>query len=163
MNIPLSSQEILSNSSHALGSELAPILKTIHRLKRLNELLIQIFPKDMSKHCQIANLNQGKLTLTFDNAVWAGKFYFEKNEFLSKFRAIPEFAGISQIQHQVNPDLFKAPPKKPLKAREFKLSPGAEESLNQLILNSEGKLQEKLKKLQARLISPTRSAHDFMN
>ncbi len=154
INIPLSSQEILRHSSHDSGGELAPILKTIQRLKRLNELLIQIFPKEMSKHCQIANLTQGKLILTFDNAIWASKFYFEKNEFLSKFRAIPEFAGISQIQHHVNPDLFKAPPKPPLKPREFKLSPGAEDSLNQLILSSQGKLQEKLKKLHARLSLP---------
>ena len=149
--IPLSSRAILTHSSSHLTGDLAPILQTIGRLKKLNDLLPKILPQEMAKHCQVANLSQGKLILSFDNAAWASKFYFEKGEYLSKFRTIPAFAGITQIQHQVNPDLFKAPPKPIPKPQEFKLSKGAEDSLNQLILHSDGKLKEKLEKLRARL------------
>jgi hypothetical protein len=151
LGIASSSQAILSHSNAQLAGELAPILQTISRLKKLNDLLPKIFSKEMAKHCQVANLSQGKLVLSFDNAAWASRFYFEKGEYLSKFRAIPEFAGITQIQHQVNPDLFKAPPKPIPKPQEFKLSLGATESLNQLILKSDGKLKEKLEKLRGRL------------
>ena len=151
LNIPVSSQSILSPSFAHSNGELAPILQTIAKLKKLNDLLTSILPKEMAKHCQVANLSQGKLTLTFDNSAWASKFYFEKNEYLSKFRAIPEFAGLSQIQHQVDPGLFIAPPKIIKKTQEFKLSKAAEDSLNQLILNSNGKLKEKWEKLQQKL------------
>ena len=147
LNPPLSSEIILRQSE----GELAPILKTIHQLSRLNDLLKTIFPVDMAKHCQVANLSQGKLILSFDNATWASKFYFEKNEYLSKFRTVPEFAGIIHITHTVNPSLFLAPKRKSIETRKLVLSDETKDSLQQLILNSDGKLRENLEKLRTRL------------
>ncbi len=149
LNPAFSSGTILNRSE----GELAPIIKTIHRLQRLNDLLEKILPAELRKHCQIANLDQGKLLLSFDSSVWASKFHFEKNEYVSAFRGVPEFAGIIQINHRVDPHLFIPPPKKIEKTQAFKLSTSAQHSLEQLMLNSEGKLRASLEKLQGRLKS----------
>jgi hypothetical protein len=151
LNPPLSSDSILNRPE----GELAPILKTIQRLKRLNDLLMDILPKDMAKHCQVANFSQGKLTLAFDNASWAGKFHFEKMDYLSKFRAVPDFAGIIHLQHLVDPALFVAPPKKVKPVTTPTFSEATADSLQQLILSSEGKLRKNLEKLQKRIRPPT--------
>jgi hypothetical protein len=134
--------------------DLKLIVQTLQKLKRLNEALHSLLPKEMAKHCQVASLTQGRLLISFDHAMWAGKFHFEKMEYLSKLRQLPEFSGLSQIEHRVNPSFSVTSQKPPSpKAAHRPLSKEAADSLDQLILYSEGKLKTSLEKFREHLRS----------
>ena len=131
--------------------DLKRIVQVVDRLKSVNTALKEYLPEKLSEHCMVANLSKGKLLITLDSNAWASKFYYEKPSLLSKLRQSPKFAGISQIQHRVDPDLFKAlKAQKPKKQPPPKLSKDAGDALKGLIDQADDELKAKLKKLQGR-------------
>ena len=131
--------------------DLNQIVQVIDRLKSLNAALSAHLPAAMAAHCQVANLTKGKLIVTLDSNAWASRFYYEKPALLAALRQTPDFAGIAQIEHRVNPDLFqheKINPHKPKPTPQ--LSEDAKAGLDTLIQSAEGDLKAKLMQLRSR-------------
>lgn len=131
--------------------DLKRIVQVVDRLKSLNNALKEYLPGKLGDHCMVANLSKGKLIITLDSSAWASKFYYEKPSLLSKLRQSPDFAGISHIEHRVDPDMFKAlKTEKPQKQLPTKLSKDAGDALKGLMDHADENLKAKLKKLQGR-------------
>lgn len=131
--------------------ELKSLVGTIRKLGSLNDALKRYLPENLASHCQVANLSQGKLTLTVDSNAFASKLYYEKFNLLSQLRQTPEFAGLSHIEHRIDPDLFKSiPTPKPPAIDPPKISDGTRQSLITLIANADQRLKTKLEVLLSR-------------
>lgn len=87
------------------ASSLAAIVRQVNRLKQLNDSVKRLLPEKLRQHCQVANLDKGRLLLEVDNNSWGSQLYYAKPELLQKLRQNPEFAGLIGIEHRVNPAL----------------------------------------------------------
>ncbi len=84
------------------------LISKIKQFEYLDKQLKLDLPSFLKPHCKIANFNtdQGKISLVVSSSSMAAKWHYLKPGLLIKLRANPVFSGVSQIDIQIDPNLF---------------------------------------------------------
>lgn len=136
------------------GGALCAMATHCARLERLNALVGACLASPLNRHCRVANLEGGVLTLHSDGPGWTTRLRFEGPRLLRTLRREPEFSGLSDIQIRQAPP----PPATPQAAapRPARLSPASGRHLQAVAAATDiPALRDALLRLAARAAPPT--------
>lgn len=140
---------------HIMGAGGALCAMATHcaRLERLTALVGACLATPLDRHCRVANLEGGILTLHSDGPGWTTRLRFEGPRLLRTLRREPEFSGLSDIRiRQATPPPAPPPPAAPRIAR---LSPETGQHLRMVAAATDiPALREALLRLAARAAPP---------
>ncbi len=119
------SQQAISHVLQQDSKVLDTLLQKTRQLAQLQQILSQHLDQKISKHCQVANLDNGALIILTDSAPWATQFRFQISDLLPKLRQHPEFHHLKHIQCKIRPQVRHIPdaPEAPMRS----LSPATAE------------------------------------
>lgn len=80
------------------GGALCAMATHCARLERLNALVGACLATPLDRHCRVANLEGGTLTLHSDGPGWTTRLRFEVPQLLRTLRREPEFSGLNDIR-----------------------------------------------------------------
>lgn len=135
------------------GGALSAMASHCVRLERLNALVGACLATPLDRHCRVANLDGGILTLHSDGPGWTTRLRFEGPRLLRTLRREPEFSGLSDIRIRQTPPPPASPqPRAPHTAR---LSPTTGRHLQAVAAATDiPALREALLRLAARAAPP---------
>lgn len=135
------------------GGALCAIAAHCNRLERLNALVSACLAHPLDRHCRVANLEQGVLTLHSDGPGWTTRLRFEAPRLLRTLRQEPGFSALSEIRLRQPPLPTETPPPSRPAA---KLSAATGEHLRAVAAMTEiPSLREALLRLAARATPPS--------
>lgn len=75
-------------------------LKTA-QIQQAQDILTQFLPAKILMHCFVGHIDQQKITLFTDNAVWATQLRYRQGEILTYFRQQPGFRGLHRVKIKI--------------------------------------------------------------
>lgn len=92
-------EQILAKAKRDILPEI--IAKT-HELKRLQDLFYRFLSADLIDHCKLAKIEDGKLHVVVDSAVWAARLRYAIPDIVKNLKLQPEFKDIGKIQYHID-------------------------------------------------------------
>lgn len=87
--------------------KLSQIIEKTTLLQKLQAIFESTTEPALSRHCTIANFENGSLIVLTDSATWSTKIRFLTPELIEKLIAHPEFLGLEKIKCLVRPNEMK--------------------------------------------------------
>ncbi len=81
--------------------DLGYILQKVNQLNEINRKIADHLDPNLKKHCQVANLNNGQLTIIAANSAVATQLHYMTPDLLRRFRTDPALQSIHTIQCKV--------------------------------------------------------------
>ena len=85
----------------ARGSLQTIRLKTA-QIQQAQHILTQILPAKILAHCFVGHIDQQKITLFTDNAVWATQLRYQQSDILTQFRQNTGFRGLNRVKIKIS-------------------------------------------------------------
>lgn len=96
------------------GSRLAQIIDKVHDLQHFQTLVNDYLPSPLDQHCQVANYQQGCLSLAVDSASWATQLRFLLPDLQAKLQSTQALRNLKRLDYLVLPQ-EQAPERQTLK------------------------------------------------
>lgn len=85
------------------SQDLKPYVEKTDRITKLNEAWLQVMNEEWTKHCKIANFEDGRLTLAVLNAGWATRIRYVLPEIQKELMRHEVFSFLKEIKCKVIP------------------------------------------------------------
>ena len=105
--MPLEKDPRCFNSIVQAENGLQTIRLKAAQIQLASTILSQILPTTLLAHCFVSNIDQQKLVLGTDGAVWATQLRYQQQEILDKFRLNAKFASLQTIKIKICPTVEK--------------------------------------------------------
>jgi hypothetical protein len=107
------SQKPITSILQSPKNQLNKLVVKVNQLRILNQSLSAILESKLAKHCQIANFENGALTIVADNSSWAARIRYMAPDLMKKLRPRPEFSELKSIRSIIQLNHIKATKKAP--------------------------------------------------
>ncbi len=87
-------------------SQLGKLLERARQIAELDKLTKQYLNPSLAKHCQVCNLQNGRLVIMTNKAAYATRLKYEIPELLAKLRQLDGFQNLIGIDCKVSPEIF---------------------------------------------------------
>jgi hypothetical protein len=115
MNSPKPLYKLLTGEK----SQVADLVTTARKLRRLNHFLASVLDQPLTNHCQIARFEGDLLVLNADSPVWASRLRYYIPTLLTQLKQnIPDLQGLKTIKITTTPPLPR-PVAAPVKQRQI--------------------------------------------
>lgn len=101
MSTPLKSTANILRTDKRLQN----LLVRTQQLSRLQAILHAYLAPAAQPHCLLANYQDGCLTLTVSDAMWATRLRYQQKKLLGQLSQHAEFNGLQHIQFKVSPNI----------------------------------------------------------
>lgn len=130
------------------GTQLKAFSEHVSEILSINEVLKNILPPSMIKHCRAANVRHSQLLIEVANASIQMKLNYERIRILSELRSAG-FSRLVGLEFKINPELYSGPVIKEDEPtyKQHALSEEAAQSILMVADFAPPKLQKRLKSL----------------
>lgn len=90
--------QILDKFLNSANTELEGLVTHARQLRRLQGQYQKMISENLAKNCQVANFQQGVLTLCCQSAAWATRAKMDKGQIVTALRENDAFAHLKDIQ-----------------------------------------------------------------
>jgi len=104
--------------SRILAAAALPILERVQKLQRLEQVVLQLLPQNLSVHCKVQNLKSEILVLATTSPAWAGRLRFAVPDLIKQLECHWSLT-IRTVQIKIEPEAVEL---QPLKRQQPKLS-----------------------------------------
>ncbi|WP_071872939.1 DUF721 domain-containing protein [Atopomonas hussainii] len=136
---------------------LQTMLNQAARVARYQALLEQCLQPAARPHCQVGDLNNGKLVIVVDNSHWATRLRFQEQRLLRQLQACEELRTLTKILIKVHPRSSAAP----YRSHSARRTPAAAEALHEAAeVIQDPQLKAALERLASRHESNKKASDD---
>ncbi len=97
--------------SGILAAAALPILERARKLQRLEQVVLQLLPKNLSAHCKVQNLKSEILILTTTSPAWAARLRFAVPDLIKQLECQISLT-LRAIQIKIEPETYELQPVK---------------------------------------------------
>jgi hypothetical protein len=90
--------------SRILEDAALPMIERAHKLRRLEQTVLQMLPLDLADHCKVVNLNKKVLILAAPSSSWAARLRFAATALAGELRSRASL-DVDAVQVRTRPEL----------------------------------------------------------
>jgi hypothetical protein len=92
-------EQVLAKAEHNV---LLDVIAKTQELQHLHNLFCRFISPDLIAHCHLAKLEDNKLHVVVDSAVWGARLRYAIPDILKNLKLQPEFKKVEKIQYHID-------------------------------------------------------------